>query len=214
VIARVEQGQADRLNVVALERLARPLGARIVCRLDWNGEALDRLLDADHAAIVDRVVRLLLTEGWTTGTEVSFNIAGERGSIDVLAWHPVSRSLLVIEVKSVVADVQGTLFALDRKVRLGPRVAAERAWPTNSVSRLLVVGENRTTRRRIEAHSSTFGNAFPDRTRVARRWIASPPEHQRPLSGLMFLPGDRQTTARHRVSSNRSSPEREARQRY
>src|SRR5580765_8972595 len=84
------------------------LDARVSCRLTWNGEELDRLLDAAHAAVVEQVVRRLAAEGWVAATEVSFNEYGERGSIDVLGFHPATRCLLVVEVKSVIPDVQAT----------------------------------------------------------------------------------------------------------
>jgi transcriptional regulator with XRE-family HTH domain len=80
VIAEIEQGRGDRVTVVTLERAVRPLQARLLVRLDWNGEALDRLLDAGHAALVEHMVRRLRRDGWEVATEASFNVAGERGS--------------------------------------------------------------------------------------------------------------------------------------
>src|SRR6476619_1050529 len=56
-IARIEQGHAASVTVETLEKVARPLGARVICRLTWQGEGLDRLLDAEHAAIVEGVDR-------------------------------------------------------------------------------------------------------------------------------------------------------------
>ena len=82
-ISRVERGRADRLTIRMLRTLADALGARLDCRLLWNGEALDRLLDESHAALVETVVRWLTSLGWEVATEVSFSIRGERGSIDV-----------------------------------------------------------------------------------------------------------------------------------
>jgi transcriptional regulator with XRE-family HTH domain len=203
VIARIEQGQADRVTVALLERIGRPVGARITCRLDWNGEALDRLLDADHASVVEAVIRLLVAAGWSCAAEVSFNIAGERGSVDVLAWHAETAALLVVEAKSTIPDVQLMLFALDRKVRLASRLAEERGWVPRAISRLLVVREDRTARRRVDAHAATFGNAFPDRTAVVRRWIRGA-GRKRPLAGLMFLSGDTHAVPRHRVPRSRA----------
>jgi transcriptional regulator with XRE-family HTH domain len=198
VVARVEQGFGDRVTVATLERVARPLGARLICRLDWNGEGLERLLDADHAAIVEQVVRILASDGWLYATEVSFNVFGERGSIDILAFHPIERIVLVIEVKSVMPDVQATFMTLDRKVRLALEIARERGWIGRSVARLLVVRDDRTARRRVAEHASTFANALPDRSRAVRRWLARPdPAHR--LAGLLFLPGDTQAVTRHRV---------------
>ena len=207
VVARIEQGRADRVTVATLERLLGALGARMTCRLDWNGEALDRLLDAEHAAIVDRVVRILGADRWTCMTEASFNIAGERGSIDILAWHPTTKATLVVEVKSVVPDVQATLIALDRKARLGARIARERGWEPGGVSRLLVIGEDRTARRRISAHEAIFATAFPDRAVAVRRWIAQP-GGRATIAGLWFLSGDHQAVARHRVPGSRRLVER------
>jgi DNA-binding Xre family transcriptional regulator len=48
-VARVEQGRGDRLTIQTVEGLITALGARFVWRIDWNGEALDRLLDQSHA---------------------------------------------------------------------------------------------------------------------------------------------------------------------
>jgi len=117
------------LQIRALRRQRRwtqELGARVVVRILWRGEDLDRLLDRDHARIVEKTLDLLAREGWLATPEASFNVAGERGSIDILAWHAPARSLLVVEVKSVVPDIQATIGGLDRKARLGPAIARER----------------------------------------------------------------------------------------
>jgi transcriptional regulator with XRE-family HTH domain len=76
-VARIEQGGADGLTVRSLERLATTLGARVIVRLSWNGEGLDRLLDARHAATVEQVVRILRAADWLVSTEVSFNEFGD-----------------------------------------------------------------------------------------------------------------------------------------
>jgi transcriptional regulator with XRE-family HTH domain len=73
-VGRAERGRADELRLVQLDRIARALGARLDLRVNWNGEALDRLLDAAHAAIVDDVIATLATLGWETALEVSFNV--------------------------------------------------------------------------------------------------------------------------------------------
>lgn len=198
VIARIEQGRADRVTVETLEIAARPLGARVICRLSWKGEALDRLLDAGHAAIVDQVVRILRATGWLVATEVSFNVYGERGSIDVLAFHPEARVVLVVEVKSVVPDLQLTLVTIDRKQRLAIQIARERGWNAVSVARLLVIRESRTARRRVETHAATFGNSFPHRADEIRRWLAQP-DGRRPLAGLWFLSSESHAVGRQRV---------------
>ena len=96
LIARVELGGADRVTPAVLRRICDALGARLTIRVDWHGEALDRLLDADHASLVERVVRELQANGWRCLVEVTFAIGRERGSIDVLALHEATGTLLVV----------------------------------------------------------------------------------------------------------------------
>jgi transcriptional regulator with XRE-family HTH domain len=208
VVARIERGNADRVTVATLDKVAAAVGARVACRLTWNGEGLDRLLDAEHAAIVEAVVRTLRTADWLVATEVSFNNFGERGSVDVLAFHPASHFVLVVEVKSVVPDVQAMLVALDRKERLARQIARERGWDAAAVARMLVIGENRTARRRVDMHAATFGNMFPDRAREIRRWLTDPSASS-PLRGLWFLSGDTQAGVKQRAQRRRRAPERE-----
>ena len=207
VIARIETGHAASVTVETLEKVAQPLGARVICRLTWQGEGLDRLLDADHAAIVEQVVRFVTASGWLVATEVSFNVWGERGSIDVLAFHLARRALLVVEVKSVVPDVQATLVSLDRKERLAREIARERGWDAIGVAKLLVIRDTRTSRRRVDQHGATFGNAFPDRIARLRAWLRDP-DPRRPIRGLWFLSNESQAVVTHRVRAPRPGRER------
>jgi len=195
-VARAERGGADRLTVRTLSRIVAPLGARVDVRLLWQGELLDRLLDGDHAALVDAMLRLLRAAGWEVVTEVTFNEYGERGSIDILAFHAMTGSLLVVEVKSVVPDLQATLVTLDRKARLAGRIARERGWVPSGVSRLLVLPEERTARRRVALHAAIFEAALPMRNVAVRRWLRRPSV---PMAGLLFLSNVTDTSARHRV---------------
>ncbi len=167
----------------------------------WHGEGLDRLLDEAHAGLVELVVGRLQRAGWETQVEVSFNVRGERGSIDVFARRSDSPGLvLIVEVKSVIPDEQAMLHALDRKVRLAPIVGRGLGWEVRRVARLLAVGESRTSRRRIEAHPATYAAAFPMRGRRLSRWLrspngeppgaAQPPGTAQPwhhVAGLLFL---------------------------
>jgi hypothetical protein len=165
-------------------------------RLLWQGEGLDRLLDAAHARVVEVVLQTLAERGWQALPEVTFNRFGERGSIDVLGWHPACRALLVVEVKSVVPDVQAMLAGLDRKARLAPRLASDRGWMVRHVSRLLVLPNDRTSRRRVADHRATFGLAYPARTRAIRRWLVAP---DGAIAGILFVPSSQSTTRRHRA---------------
>jgi transcriptional regulator with XRE-family HTH domain len=128
-ISRIERGHAKDVTLALLERIAVELGASIVVRLLWQGEAIDRLLDAEHARLVEWSVGWLAASGWEAIPEVTFNVRGERGSIDVLARSP-SGAVLLVEVKSVIPDIQALLAGIDRKARLARMsVAIEAGLP-------------------------------------------------------------------------------------
>jgi transcriptional regulator with XRE-family HTH domain len=96
VVGRIEHGQAASIALGKLRRVATTLGARLEAYVSWKGADLPRLIDARHAAMHEAVVGLFAAlEGWIIEPEVSFSINGELGIIDVLAWHPGRRILLV-----------------------------------------------------------------------------------------------------------------------
>jgi transcriptional regulator with XRE-family HTH domain len=188
LIGAIERGALGSVNLRRLETVCEVLGASLDVRVRWHGEGLDRLLDEAHAQMVERLVRRLTGVGWECAVEASFNEYGERGSVDVLAWHGSTRSLLVCEVKSILPDAQAALAPLDRKARLGARIARGRGWAPACVSRLLVVADSSTARRRVTALDATFRTAFPVRGVAVSGWFREPVGA---ISGLMFLPDAR-----------------------
>ncbi len=197
--ARIERGELRRVRIGDLEATCAPLGADLDIRIRWHGEGLDRLLDAAHARLVDLVVRRLRQAGWECRVEVSFNVWGERGSVDVVGWQPGARAVLVVEVKSVIPDAQATIAVHDRKVRLAPEIAKSRGWQAAVVGGLLVVADGSTARQRLAALPEVFDAAYPDRAVAVRRWIAHPSGR---LSGLLVVRIDH-GVARIRVVAGR-----------
>ena len=127
---------------------------------------MDRLLDASHARLVDVVVRRLRELGWDVAVEVTFSHYGERGSIDVMAFHPVRRALLVVEVKSVTPDMQAMLGGIDRKgATSAPVLARERRCRDAEAHRARAASSiwdtRSTNRRRLEAHAASVGALLP-----------------------------------------------------
>jgi transcriptional regulator with XRE-family HTH domain len=209
LVASIDRGQLAGVTVGSLVRAAGAIGADVDLRLRWRGEALDRLLDEDHAAIVESLVRRLIAAGWKVAVEVTFSKWGERGSIDVLGWYPPTGALLVVEVKSVVPDSQATNHGLDRKVRLAPELARDRGWRVDHVSRLLVIGDGATSRRRIARLAATYDVAFPTRGAAVRSWLRNPVGS---IAGILFIaygsqPGIRRSRrGRERVRRQRKAP--------
>lgn len=113
--------------------------------------------------------------------------------IDILAFHPGRRALLVIEIKTDIVDVQDLVGSVDRKRRLASRIARERGWgEAVSTSVWVVVEDARANRRCVDAHRSMLRRAFPDDGRTVRGWLRSP---DRPIAALSFVPISRPGTA-------------------
>jgi len=89
-VSKIERGLLRHTELDRLERICEALGADLDMRVRWRGEGLDRLLDEAHASLVDRMVRELREAGWEAALEVTFNEYGDRGSVDIVGWHPSS----------------------------------------------------------------------------------------------------------------------------
>jgi hypothetical protein len=185
VISLIERGRLDLASIDNVRRVARELDAAVVIQLRWRGGDLDRLLDEGHATLVGATIGLLQRLGWVVRAEVSYSKFGERGSIDVLAWHAETRSLLVIEVKTELTSVEETLRKHDEKARLAPKVAREQlGWQARTVSRLPVLPDMSTPRRRVERHEAVLRVACPTRGAAVRAWLRAPAAA---TSGLAFV---------------------------
>jgi transcriptional regulator with XRE-family HTH domain len=172
-VSMLEGGHARLLDLGIIERILAGLDARLDLRLLWNGPELDRLLDAGHAALGAIVKRRLEAWGWLVRVEVSYSRYGERGRIDLLAFHPPSRALLVIELKTELVDVQALLGSLDVKVRLARHVAERFGWDARSVVPAIVFVEHRTTREHLGRLAPLF-DRFSLRGRAAITWTRRP----------------------------------------
>ena len=208
MVSLIERGHIQSVSLATLRRVAGALEARCSVDISWRGAALDRLVDERHSALVEAVVRLLRT-GWEIAAEVTFAHFGERGSVDVLAWHAATRTLLIVEVKTELASIEETLRRLDIKVRLGPDIARPRAWRPSVIARLLVIGDSGAARRAVASREATFQASYPRRGWEVRRWLAAPSGS---LAGILFLPLTRSRSDRrsgggsHRVRSAPGGP--------
>lgn len=192
LVSLIERGRVDVVTVRALRQVAKVLDIRVDVVARWRAGELDRLLNARHAALADAVSVHLRALGWEVAPEVSFAIGGERGWIDLLAWHAPTGTLLVIELKTEIVDLHDLIGTLDRKHRLAPVIARQRGWEAQNVARLVIVGDSATNRRRVHQHRSLLEAAFLVGTRECRAWLAAPAEGVRPrpaagFSGFMFF---------------------------
>jgi transcriptional regulator with XRE-family HTH domain len=173
-ISDMERGRIDRYTLQTIRRVLRPLDGTAAINPYWGSRGdLDRLLDADHARLMQIWADRHLRAGWEVWNEASYSIYGERGRIDQLAYHPATRVLEVDEVKTGIWDLQETLGRLDAKVRLAPQVAAQRGWKADRVVGALVVMDGTTARRRIREHEELFAR-YSLRGHAANIWVRDP----------------------------------------
>ena len=184
-LKRIEAGRAGEVRLCRVRRVLEAEGGRARLVPYWNGAAAERLLDERHAALVERIVALLIARGWTVEVELSFSEFGERGSIDVLGMHPVARAVAVCEVKSAIGSLEETNRSLDAKERLAPTIVRKRfGWRPLVVGRLLVLPRSTTTRRVIDRHVATLNSLYPARSRDVRSWLRAPTQ---PIRALWFV---------------------------
>jgi transcriptional regulator with XRE-family HTH domain len=186
VVGRVERGRAAGVPLGKLRRIFRAIDARLDTVVRFEGADLARLLDSHHAAMEEAVVRMLgALDGWIVEPEVSFSVYGERGIIDVLAWHPGRRMLLVIELKTEIVEVGGLLGKMDQRRQHAAGVARRRGWDPIAVSTWVVIADGRTNRRAVSQHHRTLRTKFPVDGRGMRRWLRDPRVR---IDALSFLP--------------------------
>jgi hypothetical protein len=192
-VRRVEHGEWTGITYGRIIAVANALGVHVVSEARWFGAALDRVLDEGHAQLVGFVNRVLTGWGWETRIEVSFSIYGERGSIDLLAWHAATRTLVVFEIKTELGSVEGLLRPLGVKARLAKQIAHEQfAWQASHVAVIVVFPETMTARRTVMRHADVLTSALPARSRAIRSWLRRPDGS---IRGCWFLSNPRVVTA-------------------
>lgn len=185
VYSRAERGELEGMTIRSLDLIATALGGVLLIDVRFRGGMGDRLVDAAHAALVDLVVGVLGSAGWRVELEFGFNIFGERGSVDILAWHAATRTLLIVEVKSRFTDLQSMLLSLARKIRLVPDVARkELGWDPLTVARIVVANGSTENRSILAKHAATFDSALPARSVAIRTWLRAP---RGPIAGVWLV---------------------------
>ena len=184
-ISRLERGHFRTTDVRLIRAVFAELDASVEWQIAWRGGTIDRLLDERHARLGSVLAERLAVAGWTVVPEVTYSVYGERGSIDLLAWHDRSAAALVVEVKSELTSIEATLRKHDEKVRHAPAISIERfGRRPRTVGRLLVLPDGSTERRRVQRADALLGRAYPIRGAAVREWLRRP---DGALGGLLFL---------------------------
>ncbi|MEX2011407.1 MAG: helix-turn-helix domain-containing protein [Chloroflexota bacterium] len=195
LVTKIESARFESVSLRAVRMVVAALGGSAEVLIRAPGGDADRTLNAGHAAMHEAAARLFRQlNGWVTAPEVTFSIYGERGVIDILAWHAASRTLLVVELKTLLVDINDLMGSMDRRRRLATRMARERGWFAIQVSVWVAVADTSTNHRRLQDHASVLRTAFPDDGRTLRRWL---PQPRGSVAVLSFLSAATSGGAKH-----------------
>jgi transcriptional regulator with XRE-family HTH domain len=175
-ISRLERGHPDTFSLRTIRRVATALDVRVDLVARWRAGDLDRLLNTKHSQLHELVARWFAQElpAWTLAPEVSYAVYSERGVVDIIAWHPDHRAILVIELKTDIVDVNQLIGKVDEKRRLIRQIVRDRGWDPLVVSTWVIVAPGRTNRARLAAHNAVLRAAFPADGRAIRAWLSEP----------------------------------------
>ena len=173
-IAKVERETADpALSMV--ERIAEALGLGITFDFRPPRFPVGRpIRDALHARCSAYVDRRLRARGLITAREVEIVHGASHGWIDILAFDPVSGTLLVIEIKTRFDD----LGALERQVSWYERMAWQAArrlgWRPRRVVSLVLALASDEVESVVRVHRDVFRLAFPVRAAKVAAMLLDP----------------------------------------
>jgi transcriptional regulator with XRE-family HTH domain len=171
-IATIERGRGNpSLDVV--DRVSRALGleAELILRPPVVvGTYKQR--DLVHARCSGYVERRLRSAGWQTAREVELVLGRSHGWIDIIAFHPGTGTLLVIEIKTRLDD----LGSVERQLAWYGRSAGDAArrlgWRPQCVVSWLLVLASEEVERVVHDNRDLLSRAFPWRARAMMEWLS------------------------------------------
>lgn len=164
-VSLVERGLIRRLSIVEADLMCRDLGATLVVGVEAPvliGGPRQR--DAAHAQCVAYVARRLRADGWLVQREVLIGSPSRPGWIDIVAFHPISMVLLIIEVKTEITDFGQLERQLGWYVREAPRAAARFGWRAEALQGCVLMLSTAAIDDRIRENALGIRQVFP------RRW--------------------------------------------
>jgi len=169
MVCLVERGALRDLTFSTASTLLSAMGARLVVEVDapFLGDR-DRQRDPAHARLSAHVIARLRRTGWETRAEVEVGGDRSRGWIDVLAFHPTSGVMLVIEIKTEIHDLGQVERSLGWYEREAWAAARRFGWrPTREIGCLLLLATE-ANELRVATNRASIEIGFPLRARHLR----------------------------------------------
>jgi transcriptional regulator with XRE-family HTH domain len=166
LISAIECRSLRDLPLGTAARVLEAMGARLrvgVARPFIAGR--DHQHEPAHAACSAYVASRLRNAGWETRTEVEVGGDRSRGWVDILAFHPVYRIALVIELKTEIRDVGAIERTLGWYEREAWAATRRLGWRPRVVAGVLLLLATDVNEERLRENSASFRLGFPNRAR-------------------------------------------------
>lgn len=161
-ISRFLKGRLDAVDLSQLSDIATATGARLRLLVDAPFLAdRARQRDAVHARCIGFAARRLRAAGWQVATEVEIRASRGPGWIDALAFHPGSRRLLVMEIKTEIDDLGRIQRTLGWYQHEAWTAAARLGWRPRAATAVLLLLATRANDQRLRANAAIVREAFP-----------------------------------------------------
>ena len=174
-VSRIERGAATSLQLDVVNALLGVLGFTASLQVDGRHLA-DRIrqLEPVHARTTGFLATNFERRDFRTALEVQVGEPSPRGWIDLLAYRPADRALVVDETKGDLPDVgafQRSLAFYERNAR---DVAHRLGWHPTRVVVLGTLLDSATIADRLAANRELIGHAFPSPVDRFLAWIDDP----------------------------------------
>jgi DNA-binding XRE family transcriptional regulator len=162
-IAAIETGRANP-SMRLVDRIADALGLELEL-IGRPPTVIGGVHQRDflHARCSGYVDRRLGHAGWETRRELEVVHARSHGWIDLLAYHPVSRTLVIVEIKTTLDDFGAVERQLGWYERSSTDLAHRIGWrPTQAISWLLLLATDEVEAS-LRENRELLRVAFPNR---------------------------------------------------
>jgi transcriptional regulator with XRE-family HTH domain len=171
-VCEVERGRCPDVSIDTIDALLSAMGATLVVDVKAPFLADSRQRDVAHVRCSSHVANRLERAGWKVAREVEVGGDRSRGWIDLLAWHPGTGVVLVIEIKTELHDLGAIERTLGWYEREAWAAARRLGWRPRGVVGCLMVLSTHVVERRILDNHAAIDRAFPLRARHLAALVA------------------------------------------
>ena len=204
-LARVEAGRANP-SLALVDRLGEALGLRlelIATPPIFLSER--RSHDLVHPRCSGAVDRRLTSADWIVAREVEVSEGRIHGWIDLLAFHPRSGILLIIEIKTRLDDLGATERQISWYERHAVAAARRLGWQPRQTTAWLIALWSDEVDRAIVANREAFAR-FPDRASHMLEVVRGEPAAGRGIALINPASHRSDWLVRTRLDGRRSGP--------